>query len=117
MTQTSSTQPAAATHSNDSSLGIVSLVLGLVSLTGPGLLFGIPAIILGAIALKRKQGERGLSITGIVTGAVSTFLSLVIIGFIVFVLILSAAYPQEGDRNNSQQMQQQERDRFESSST
>ena len=43
----------------DSSLAIMSMVFGVVSLSGPGLFFGIPAIIMGSIALKRKQGERG----------------------------------------------------------
>lgn len=79
----------AAAHkksSSDNTLGIVSMVLGVTSLTGPGLLFGIPAIILGSIALKKNQGERVLSMTGLVTGIISTVLSiLVIIGLILLI--------------------------------
>jgi hypothetical protein len=103
----------------DNSLAVVSLVLGLVSLTGPGLLFGIPAIILGAMALKKKQGERGLSITGIITGAVSTFFSLLFIGFITFLIIWGIAHPEEMNKDGRQQMpmQQQHEERFDTSST
>ncbi len=71
------------------------MVLGVVSLTGPGLLFGIPAIILATIALKKDQGERGLSITGLVTGIISTVLSvLFIIGFILL-FVWGSTLPEE----------------------
>jgi hypothetical protein len=103
---------------NDNSLAIISLVLGLVSLTGPGLLFGIPAIILGAMALKKKRGERGFSITGIITGAVSTFFSLLFIGFITFLIIWGIAHPEEMNKDGRQQMpMQQHEERFDTSST
>lgn len=71
------------------SLAIVSMVLGIVSLTGPGLFLGIPAIILAIIALKKNTPDRGMSITGLVTGAVSTLISFCVIMFVIFVMIAS----------------------------
>ncbi len=62
-------------------------------MAGPGLLLGIPAIIMGAIALKRKQGEKALSITGIVTGGLSTLVSLLFIGLIIFGLFWGMDHP------------------------
>jgi hypothetical protein len=59
-------------------LGIVSLILGILAIllgaTGLGIVPGIVAVVLGVISAK-KSGEvnapRGLSIAGIITGAVS----------------------------------------------
>lgn len=86
------TQPAPVKQ--DTPLAVMSMVFGVVSLSGPGLFFGIPAIIMGVIALKRKQGERGLSIAGIVTGIISTLLSLLFIGFIIFSVIWAVNHPE-----------------------
>lgn len=88
---TEHTSPA----STDNSLAITSMVLGIVSLTGFGLILGIPAIVLGIIALKKKAANRGLSITGIVTGAISTLLSLLLIAFFVFMVIFAASQPND----------------------
>ncbi|HEX6416033.1 MAG TPA: DUF4190 domain-containing protein [Candidatus Saccharimonadales bacterium] len=77
----------------DSPLAIASLITGTLSLTGPGLLLGIPAIILGAISLSKKQGGRNLSIAGIITGAISTLLSLLFIAFMVMLFIWGANDP------------------------
>ena len=85
------------TTQSDSSLAIASMVLGTVSLTGPGLFLGIPAIILAIIALKKKAAGRGLSIAGLVTGIVSTVFSLLFIGFIILMIIFSADQPAEPD--------------------
>jgi len=100
---------SAPVRSSDNSLSIISVVLGTVSLLGPGLLLGIPAIIVGAIALKKQQGERGVSITGIATGAVSTLFSLIIIGFIIWGIIWGINNPEEMHDRRDMQMQQQER--------
>jgi O-antigen/teichoic acid export membrane protein len=78
----------------EGTLAIVSLVLGIVSLTGPGLLLGIPAIITGAIALKKNQ-NRGLSIAGLVTGIVSTLVSLLFI--VLFVVLAIYGFSQDGN--------------------
>jgi len=85
------------TTQSDSSLAIASMVLGTVSLTGPGLFLGIPAIILAIIALKKKAAGRGLSIAGLVTGIVSTVFSLLFLAFIVLMIIFSADQPSSPD--------------------
>ena len=72
----------------DNSLAIVSMVLGIVSLTGPGLLLGIPAIITGAIALRRHNPGKGMSMTGLITGIVSTVFSILFIGFFLFMMMV-----------------------------
>ena len=76
------------------SLALMSMIFGVISLSGPGLFFGIPAIIMGGIALKRGQGERGLSITGIVTGILSTLISFLFIGLIIFGLVWGMNHPE-----------------------
>lgn len=81
----SSTQP--------DTLAILSIVFGIVSLMGPGLLLGIPAIVMAAIALKKDAPGRALSITGLVTGIISTVLSLLFIAFIVFIVSWSVGNP------------------------
>jgi hypothetical protein len=64
---------------------ILSLVLGVMSVTCLGLFAGIPAIVLGAMSRKeidRSQGAltgRGIAAGGIVTGLFGTGLSLVIL--------------------------------------
>lgn len=85
---------------SDSPIAITSMVLGVVSLTGAGFVLGIPAIILAIIALKKDEGGRNLSITGLVTGIVSTILSLLFVAFIMFVAW--------GLETNTQQAPQQE---------
>ncbi|HEY5695343.1 MAG TPA: DUF4190 domain-containing protein [Candidatus Saccharimonadales bacterium] len=72
----------------ESGLAIASLVLGVISMTGPGLLLGIPAIITGAMALKRNLAGRGLALAGLITGIVSTVFSILFILFIVIMLMI-----------------------------
>lgn len=60
--------PTPTTPAN--TLGIISLVLGITGIvTGLNPLLGIPAVVLGIMALRREPGSRGLAISGIVTGA------------------------------------------------
>lgn len=80
---------------NDGAIAIVSMVLGIVSLTGPGLLLGIPAIITAIIALKKNIGNRGFSITGLVTGIVSTVISFLFLIFMVFLIIWGIHHPDQ----------------------
>jgi uncharacterized membrane protein len=87
-----------ATPSQDTSLSTIAMVLGVVSLTGPGLVFGIPAIILAAIALKKKQPNRGMSLTGLITGIISTVVSLIFIVIMIFAFIWAINNPDEMDR-------------------
>ena len=91
---------AVAQKQEDNSLAIISMVLGIVSLTGPGLLLGIPAIVTSIIALKKKLAGRGLAITGLITGIVSTVLSLLFCLFMVFLIAWSIAHP--GELQNGQ---------------
>lgn len=69
-------------------LAVLSLIFGVVSLLGPGLLLGIPAIVLGGMALKKNSAGRGLSIAGLVTGIISTILSLLFIAAIALFIAL-----------------------------
>lgn len=71
-------------------LAALSTVFGIVSLLGPGLLLGIPAIVLAGISLKRDAPGRGLSIAGLVMGIISTVLSLLFIAFIILIFIWAA---------------------------
>lgn len=68
-------------------LAIASLILGiLATLSGIffiGGLFGIAAIIIGVIALQKKVGK-GMSITGIITGALGILGTLGAIALIAF---------------------------------
>jgi dolichyl-phosphate-mannose--protein O-mannosyl transferase len=78
------------------------MVLGIVSIVGfMGFLLGIPAIVLGVIALKKGTGDKGMSITGIVTGAIATLISLLFIAFMVFVFMMAAA--EESNSHSSPQ--------------
>jgi len=78
-------------QSDKSSLPLVSLVLGILSLVCLGFLAGIPAIITGVMGRKRAKmtGEgAGMSLAGIITGAIGTVLSIV--GAVVAVIVLVA---------------------------
>ena len=74
-------------------LAVLAIVFGVVSLLGPGLLLGIPAIIIAGIALKKDAPGRGLSIAGLVTGIISTVLSLLFIAFIAMIIAWSVNHP------------------------
>ena len=69
-------------------LGILSLVLGLVSLAF-GLFFLVPiaAIVLGVLALRREPASKGMAIAGIVIGGVQ------LAGLVVTGAALLAAIP------------------------
>lgn len=90
-----SSEPVAAPTQPVSSLGLASMILGIVSFTGPGLLLGIPAIIMAAIDLKRQRVNRGFAITGLVTGIISTILSLLVIALVIFLSIWSYQHPED----------------------
>jgi hypothetical protein len=75
---------------------IASLVLGILSLVGCfGALAGIPAVILGLLAkrdIARSQGAiggDGLALGGIITGALSTILSIGL--FIFYIVVIATA--------------------------
>lgn len=92
--------PAAPTFatpapSGSNGLAVGALVLGILSLLaaffcGTGLLFGIIAIVLGVLGMKKAnaqpgQPQRGLAIAGIVTGAIGVVISIIVI-LVVFVI-------------------------------
>jgi len=54
------------------SLSIASLVLGLTALTPATFTTGIPAVICGAVALRRRRPGRRMAIAGVATGAFGT---------------------------------------------
>jgi hypothetical protein len=78
-----------------SGLGMASMILGIVSFTGPGLILGIPAIVMAAIDLKNKTPSRGFAITGLVTGIISTILSLMVIAVVIIFSIWSYNNPED----------------------
>lgn len=73
-------------------LGIISLVLGIVSIfTGTGALTGIPGLIVGIVSLIKKEPSKWLAIVGIITsiiGIVITILVLVFFGYVLYGLWL-----------------------------
>jgi hypothetical protein len=97
-------QAVPAAHTNNT-MALLSMILGIVSILGFGLLLGIPAIVLGIIALKKRQGEKGFSITGIVTGGIATLVSLLFLLFWVFVLVIftsASSHSPSHDTSSSQ---------------
>lgn len=70
-------------------LAIASLVLGILSLFGMGPLTGIPAIITGFLALK-NPASKGMAVAGIVMGSISVVLILFILFFVVLFIALGA---------------------------
>lgn len=93
-------------------MAIVSLVLGIISFISglffAGLLFGIPAIILGIIGMK-KPGGKGMGIAGIVLGAIGSLVSiLVIIFWVVGIGFLGQAAKEAEKSATSYQNKQQE---------
>ena len=66
-------------------LAITSMILGIFSLIGASVVTGIPAIVVGIIALKRPGG-RAMSISGIIMGSVSVLL-LAVLAILFFFFI------------------------------
>jgi hypothetical protein len=82
----------------DGGLPVVSMILGVVSLAMFMLFLGLPALILGIIGLKKYPTNRAFSITGIVTGAIST---LIMIGFILLLVFGVLAAVLNADSSSS----------------
>jgi len=81
-------------QADKSSLPVVSIVLGILSLVCLGFLAGIPAIITGFMGRKKAkitgQGA-GMSLAGIITGAIGTVLSLIGLVIAFFVIVAGGA--------------------------
>lgn len=88
--------PVYAPPSQTDSKAIISLILGIVSILccGFGMLFGIPAIVLGAMSkrdINRSGGALGgdgMAIGGMVTGGLSTLIS---VGYIIVEIVTFAS--------------------------
>ena len=78
----------ASTQNQQNTLAIVSLVCGVLSLFCLGIVLGLPAIIMGFMQLNKIKsdpvtyGGKGLAIGGMVTGALSSLLT--ILGILLF---------------------------------
>jgi len=100
--------PAINTVSQTNGIAVASMVVGIISLLFSwipiigliGFIGGIVAIILGIIALKKAAGK-GLSIAGIVTGAMSVLCSLVIAFFIFAGIALIGSAVVEDSKNTT----------------
>lgn len=86
-TTTPTPAPQVAT-SAATSVPLIAMILGVISLTTFTWFLGIPAAILGIIGLRKYSENRGFSITGIITGAISTLLMLAFIAFFFVVILL-----------------------------
>ena len=78
-----------------SGLAIASMICGSLSMLCLGPLLGIPALIMGIIALKRigqeMVGGKGMAITGIITGSLGT---LTVVSLIMLLPALNSAREQ-----------------------
>lgn len=84
---------AANPKGNPDTLALIAMVAGIAgivllwALPGLGLLLGLGALILGAVSL-RNTNKRGMAITGIILGALSILIGLLLV---IFVAALFAA--------------------------
>lgn len=93
-------------------LAIAALIVGIVAAVSGwapiwGVLVGVAAIVLGALALKKATGK-GMAIAGIITGAVGTLWSLIVTAFFIIALAgLGAVAQTAQDAVNDAQKEQQ----------
>jgi Domain of unknown function (DUF4352) len=91
--------PAQVHPSQTNGLAVASLVTGIIALvTGwvfIGIVIGIAAIVLGAIALKKPHGK-GMSIAGIITGAVGALAGLAFAAFWIIALFAAGSIANSG---------------------
>ncbi len=77
----------------DNTNGLLAMILGIVSLLVGGFLLGIPAIVLGRKGQAKADAglatNRDQATVGVVTGIISTVLS--VIGIIIFIAVLVLA--------------------------
>jgi len=76
-------------------LAIAALVVGIIAVVSGwapfwGVIVGAAAVVLGIIALK-KPGGKGMSIAGIITGAVGALWSLIISAFFIIAIVTVGA--------------------------
>ena len=94
-------QPSATTPEQNNTKAVIALVLGILSLVCCTFLLGIPAIIVGRMALKdieqglAPQSSQGMAKAGYIMGLIATILSCVItiIYGVLFAMGMVANYP------------------------
>ncbi len=110
--KTESTAPATPPSNTPvtNGLAIAAMVVGIVAFISGwvpfwGLLVGAAAIVLGIIALKKPTGK-GMALTGIITGGLGAFTSLVFTVFFIIALAAGGAAineaAQQADDQNTQ---------------
>jgi len=78
-------------------LSIASLVFGILAVLPFGWFAGVPAIVLGALALTKKRPGRGMALTGLVMGAAAPILSTLVF----FAVLPGIVHGQERARQSS----------------
>jgi hypothetical protein len=80
----------------DNSNGLLAMILGIVSLVVGGFLLGIPAIILGRKGQAKADAglatNRDQATVGVVTGIISTALSVIGVIVLLGVLVLAGTH-------------------------
>lgn len=71
---------------------VASMLLGVISLATFMWFLGIPALIFGILGLIRNTEHQGYSVTGLVTGLVSTFLLLCTTAVVITVFLIGIFY-------------------------
>ncbi|MEJ6559677.1 MAG: GYF domain-containing protein [Akkermansiaceae bacterium] len=104
--------PYAATPPT-SGLAIAALVLGILAILSScmyiGILFGIPAVICGHIAMKSfknpqlPKGGKGMAIAGLICGYLGSVISLCMIGFVAFAMNSTDGFMHEAIKEAQQQ--------------
>jgi len=79
-----------------SGLAVTSMIFGILSLIGCGLIAGLPAVIMGHMAqgqIKNNPnlGGGGLATAGLVMGYISTALSCIVLGFWLLLVVAGGA--------------------------
>ena len=66
-------------------VGTVSLVLGLLSVIPFGALAGVPAVVLGILALRREPRSRGRAWSGVVLGGLGTTVTIALVLLFIYI--------------------------------
>ncbi len=86
--------PATGTEGQNTTLGLVSLILGIASFICLGLLGSIPAIILGMMQRSKIKnnpnefGGSGMALAGIILGALNIVVSVVVL--VIYVIVIAS---------------------------
>jgi Domain of unknown function (DUF4190) len=90
------TPPPIGSGSQNQTLGIVSLVLGILGFLCLGFIAGVPALITGFMTIKNvnrdpvQYGGKVLAIVGMIFGALGTLWSLAYVAFVIIAILSNA---------------------------